>query len=56
MVDKDNIDRVKIFIKGGLQHGAIAVRGRAAVVFTIRDVRAGRVLYTHDDSDTTRYI
>ncbi|XP_035826441.1 FRAS1-related extracellular matrix protein 1 [Aplysia californica] len=54
VVDKDNIDRVRIYVKGGLQHGTISVSGQPAVIFSMADVQAGRLVYTHDDTDSSR--
>ena len=55
VVDKDNPSRVKMYVKGGLQHGTLTVRGRHVVIFSMEEVKAGQVIYHHDDSDSTRY-
>ncbi|XP_013072951.2 FRAS1-related extracellular matrix protein 1-like isoform X1 [Biomphalaria glabrata] len=54
VVDKDNLNRVRMYVKGGLNHGTITVRGKHSVIFSMKDVEAGHVVYKHDDSDSTR--
>ncbi|GFO18835.1 fras1-related extracellular matrix protein 1 [Plakobranchus ocellatus] len=43
-----------MYVKGGLQHGTLTVHGRHMVIFSMRDIVAGHVVYHHDDSDSTR--
>ncbi|GFR64515.1 FRAS1-related extracellular matrix protein 1 [Elysia marginata] len=54
VVDKDNPGRVRMYVKGGLEHGTLTVRGRHVVIFSMEDVKTGQVLYHHDDTDSTR--
>lgn len=54
IVDSDNPDRVRVYVKGGLHHGRVVVGGRPAMIFTTDDLRQGRVLYEHDDSDSSK--
>lgn len=51
IADSDNLDKVKVHVRGGLHHGRLELRGRPAVVFTPSDIDAGDVIYHHDDSD-----
>lgn len=53
VVDSDNIDDVRIYVKGGLRHGRLEVNGRSAVMFSVKDLEAGTVVYRHSDSDTS---
>ncbi|CAL1546387.1 unnamed protein product, partial [Lymnaea stagnalis] len=54
VVDKDNLSRVRMYVKGGLNHGTITVRGKHSNIFSMKDIEAGHVTYKHDDSDSTR--
>jgi len=54
IVDSDNPRRVRVYIKGGLHHGRVLVNGRPAMIFTMEDVKNKRVVYQHDDSDSTK--
>ncbi|XP_059163073.1 FRAS1-related extracellular matrix protein 1-like [Physella acuta] len=54
VVDKDNLNKVRMYVKGGLNHGTITVRGKHSVIFSMKDIEAGHVIYKHDDSDSTR--
>ena len=53
VVDSDNIDDVRLYVKGGLRHGRLEVNGRSAVMFSVKDLVAGHVVYRHDDSDSS---
>ena len=44
IVDSDNPQRVRVYVKGGLHHGRLLVRGRPAMIFTIRDIEDGEVM------------
>lgn len=52
VIDKDNIEDVKVQVVGGLRHGELYVNGKAASTFTPADLDNGTILYQHDDSDT----
>ncbi|XP_067678275.1 FRAS1-related extracellular matrix protein 1-like [Haliotis asinina] len=54
IVDRDNLDRVKLYVKGGLQYGNIEVHGSQSIVFRPTDLLNGGVVYHHDDSDSTK--
>ena len=53
VVDSDNINDVRIYVKGGLRHGRLEVNGRSAVMFSVKDMEDGKVTYRHDDSDNS---
>jgi len=53
IVDSDNPDDVRVYMKGGLRHGRLEVSGQPSVMFSLEDLVQGRVTYTHDDSDST---
>ena len=53
IMDTDNLDEVRAYVKGGLRHGRLEVDGKDSVMFSVDDLEMGRVTYTHDDSDTT---
>ncbi|XP_012944318.1 extracellular matrix protein 3 [Aplysia californica] len=49
--DEDNLENVRISVANGLRHGTLTIpEGRK--FFTPADLRAGSVVYTHDDSDS----
>ncbi|XP_057694497.1 FRAS1-related extracellular matrix protein 2-like [Corythoichthys intestinalis] len=50
--DEDNLDRVQISVVGGLKHGDLTVLDSGRKFFTPADLKAGRVVYQHDGSDT----
>ncbi|XP_023221594.1 FRAS1-related extracellular matrix protein 1-like [Centruroides sculpturatus] len=54
IVDSDNIDDVKMFITGGLLHGKLEIDGVPGIVITQKDLKEKKVIYYHDDSDTTK--
>nr|KAG5697393.1 hypothetical protein BaRGS_008819 [Batillaria attramentaria] len=54
IVDSDNPHRVRAYIKGGLHHGRVLVNGRTGMIFTLDDIESRRVVYQHDDSDSTK--
>ncbi|KAJ8305475.1 hypothetical protein KUTeg_016020 [Tegillarca granosa] len=53
IVDRDNIDRVRIYVRGGLQYGRLEINGRRTMSFSVRDLESETVIYYHDDSDST---
>jgi hypothetical protein len=52
ILDKDNIDDVKIYVVGGLRYGELYVNTKVARWFTPRDLDNGTIIYQHDNSDT----
>ena len=52
VLDKDNIQDVKIYIVGGLRHGELYVNRKVATWFTPADLENGTIIYQHDNSDT----
>ena len=52
ILDKDNINDVKIYVVGGLQYGELYVNKKVARWFTPRDLDNGTIIYQHDNSDT----
>ena len=53
IVDSDDGRDLRIIVKGGLKHGKMYVNNEPSIMFTPRDLEQGRVVYHHDDSDTT---
>ena len=54
VVDKDNLDDIRIYITGGPQHGELLLDNNPFVYFTVNDLKQGKMKYTHDDSESTR--
>uniref|UniRef100_H2YA41 C-type lectin domain-containing protein n=1 Tax=Ciona savignyi TaxID=51511 RepID=H2YA41_CIOSA len=54
VVDKDNLNRVRFMLAGGLQHGRLYVNNRPGFTFQWRDIEKGVVTYQHDDTDTRK--
>ena len=54
IVDKDNIDDLRIYVTGGPQHGEFLLDNKPIIYFTVDDLIQGKLEYTHDDSETTR--
>uniref|UniRef100_A0A3P9HTD0 FRAS1-related extracellular matrix protein 1 n=1 Tax=Oryzias latipes TaxID=8090 RepID=A0A3P9HTD0_ORYLA len=54
IVDNDDLNAVRIITVDGLQHGRLTVRGGKSFVFSVSDIKAGVVLYHHDDSDSIK--
>ncbi|ESO92424.1 hypothetical protein LOTGIDRAFT_233175 [Lottia gigantea] len=54
IVDKDNLDRIRVYVKGGARHGTIRLNGKQSIMFRPSDVARGSVTYVHDDSDSLR--
>lgn len=52
ILDKDNINEVKIYVVGGLRYGELYVDRRVSKWFTPRDLDNGTIIYQHDNSDT----
>lgn len=54
IVDKDNLDDIKIYVTGGPEHGNLVLENKPLIYFTVNDLRQGKLKYTHDDSESTR--
>ncbi|XP_053325499.1 FRAS1-related extracellular matrix protein 1-like [Spea bombifrons] len=54
IVDRDNLQAVRLVIVDGLNHGRLTNKGSKAFVFTVEDIKNGHVRYHHDDSDSTK--
>ena len=54
IVDRDNINEVRIYVTGGLEHGQFLVNNNIAMYFSVSDLTYGRIKYVHDDSESTR--
>lgn len=54
IVDKDNLDELKIYVTSGPQHGELLLAGEPLTFFTINDLKEGSLTYTHDDSESTK--
>ena len=52
IVDKDNPQDVRVYVKSGLRHGRLEVNGVPSVMFSLDDLDLGHVVYIHDDSDS----
>ncbi|XP_077973663.1 FRAS1-related extracellular matrix protein 1-like [Styela clava] len=54
IMDSDSISSVRITLAGGLQHGRLYVDNKPGYSFSWSDIESNKVIYKHDDSDTTR--
>jgi len=54
IVDRDNLNRVKLYVTGGLKYGRLEINGRRAITITAQDIQRRSVVYYHDDSDTSK--
>ena len=54
IVDRDNLNKVRLYVTGGLNHGRLEKNGRRSIALTIQDLQQGAVSYIHDDSDSTK--
>uniref|UniRef100_A0A8C6MF79 FRAS1-related extracellular matrix protein 1 n=1 Tax=Nothobranchius furzeri TaxID=105023 RepID=A0A8C6MF79_NOTFU len=54
IVDNDNINSVRIITVDGLHHGQLTVGGGKGLMFSVIEIKAGKVCYHHDDSDSTK--
>lgn len=52
IVDKDNIDSIKIFITGGLNHGVLQLHTQSDSFFSMQDIENARLTYKHDGSNS----
>ncbi|XP_050400427.2 FRAS1-related extracellular matrix protein 1 [Patella vulgata] len=54
IVDRDNLEGIRVYVKGGVRHGTLTVNGKQSIMFRPVDLRNGQVMYVHDDSDSTK--
>ncbi|KAK3090222.1 hypothetical protein FSP39_010172 [Pinctada imbricata] len=54
IVDSDNLEKVRLYVTGGLQHGRLEKNSRRAIALTVQDLQQGSVRYIHDDSDSMK--
>lgn len=54
IVDRDNVNKVRLYVTGGLFHGRIEVNSKPSLYFSVEDLQRRSVVYVHDDSETTK--
>lgn len=54
IVDKDNLDDLRIYVTSGPQHGELLLDNNPLIFFTVNDLNEEKVKYIHDDSESTR--
>ncbi|XP_071131154.1 FRAS1-related extracellular matrix protein 1-like [Mytilus edulis] len=54
IVDRNNLNKVRLYVTGGLLHGRIEVNSKQSLYFSVEDLQRKSVVYIHDDSETTK--
>ncbi|KAG1683085.1 Pancreatic triacylglycerol lipase [Nymphon striatum] len=52
IVNKDNVDAIRIFVADGLRNGVLLLDGNPAIYFEVKDIQDGKIKYVHDDSNS----
>lgn len=54
IVDRNDLNKVRLYVTGGLLHGKIEVNSKQSLYFSVEDLKRKSVVYIHDDSETNR--